>query len=160
MDIKIFDIFGKAAGIGGLSLAVFYFLFRDVIKKNIYTRLNQNQSFILMVLIISLISAITLSGIGSWIYYKLNEPPPIVNTVISGTVKTVTGEPTGSAKIIFDPLGGETSTIENGTYSQSFAIPSLGFPITVSVYHDNYLSTRRKIPLSANNTVNIELKKK
>ena len=142
VDIEIYKAFGQIAGIGGLALAVFLIIFRDIIKKNIFTKLNQRQSYTIFLLLIILTSLITLSGIASWLYAKVfyKPPPPEVKAVVSGVVQDENENLIRNAHIIFEPLGVDTRSKADGSFSKIIALPNLPFPVTISVIHSEYYS--------------------
>jgi len=45
MDYSTVEIFAKYAGLGGLALGIFLFLFRDIIRKNVFSQLTKIQSY-------------------------------------------------------------------------------------------------------------------
>ena len=47
-SVSIVELVGKIAGIGGLSLGVFFLLFREVIRKNIFQNLTKEQGYKIM----------------------------------------------------------------------------------------------------------------
>jgi hypothetical protein len=68
MNPEILKIVGQVAGIGGLALGVFLILFRDVIRKNIFPRLNEVQAYRLLIVIVILVWSIAIVGIVAWVY--------------------------------------------------------------------------------------------
>ena len=70
MGSDILKTVGQIAGIGGLAIGVFLLLFRDVIRKNIFTGLTKEQSYRLLRTIIILIWSIALAGIIAWVYVE------------------------------------------------------------------------------------------
>src|SRR5262249_49183264 len=58
---------GQIAGIGGISLAVFLVLFREIIRKTIFPNLTKHQGYRLLTLIVILVALIALAGIGAWL---------------------------------------------------------------------------------------------
>jgi uncharacterized protein YerC len=68
MGTEIYEIFGKIAGIGGLSLSVFLVLFRGFIKAKFLPDLTNEQAFRLLRLFLILCSLITITGMGLWAY--------------------------------------------------------------------------------------------
>lgn len=63
---ELFETFGKVAGLGGLALAVFLILFRDVIRKNIFSTLPPATTFRLMRQIIWAVWSIAALGLIIW----------------------------------------------------------------------------------------------
>jgi hypothetical protein len=68
MDSELLGWFGKVAGIGGLSLGVSLFLFRDIIRKEIFPKLTKLHAYQLLRLITILVWSITLAGLGAWVW--------------------------------------------------------------------------------------------
>jgi len=68
MDKEILEIFGKIAGIGGLSLGVMLLIFRDFLAKKIFSTLTKEQSFKLLRLLLILTWSIAIVGISAYIY--------------------------------------------------------------------------------------------
>lgn len=68
LDSEIFKVVGGFAGLGGISLGVFYLLFRDVIRKNIFPNLNKEQAYKLLAMILILVWSIAVLGIVAWVY--------------------------------------------------------------------------------------------
>lgn len=58
---------GKIAGIGGLALGTLLILFRDVVRKNIFSNLTREQSYKLLRLIIVLVWSVAIIGIAAWL---------------------------------------------------------------------------------------------
>lgn len=58
---------GKIAGIGGVALGVFLLIFRDVIRRNVFSRLPAAETYRLMRLIIVLTFLIACAGLVTWI---------------------------------------------------------------------------------------------
>lgn len=68
MDIETIKVFGQVAGMGGLSLGVFFYLFKEVIRKQIFPQLTKQQAYNIIRLILVLNSIVVLAGIGAWLY--------------------------------------------------------------------------------------------
>jgi len=62
--IKLAEI----SGIGGIALAVFLILFREILRKNIFPTLKKEDAYKLLVLIAMLVWTIAVIGIGAWLY--------------------------------------------------------------------------------------------
>ncbi len=61
------ETFGKVAGIGGIALGVFLLLFRDLIRKSIFSKLTKEQSFRLLRLIAFFVWTIAILGLIAWV---------------------------------------------------------------------------------------------
>jgi len=68
MDAQIIKTFGQVAGIGGLALGVFLYLFKEIIRQNFFSRLTKKHSYDIIRLMLILIWSIALAGIGTWVY--------------------------------------------------------------------------------------------
>lgn len=68
MSYTFFEILGKIAGIGGLSIGLVLVIFRQIIAKNIFPILYKDQGYKLLRLMIILTFSIALIGILAWLY--------------------------------------------------------------------------------------------
>ena len=55
LQIETIKTFGQIAGIGGLSLGIFLFLFKEIIKKKIFPQLTKVQAYKIIRLMLILI---------------------------------------------------------------------------------------------------------
>jgi hypothetical protein len=78
MDAETLKVVAQVAGIGGIALAVLLMVFREVIQKNIFTSLSQEEGYRLLRLIIVSTWSVAIIGIGAWLYAK-NQPGPTVD---------------------------------------------------------------------------------
>lgn len=97
MDFETLKGFGQIAGIGGLSLGVFFLLFRDVIRKNVFSKMSQANSYRLMRQLLFLVWSIAILGIGVWAVLQLRSPQSEENSV---------------------PVNGSSTVIQTGDGSQ------------------------------------------
>jgi hypothetical protein len=63
---EIIEIATKAAGLAGISVIVFYYLFREFIRKTIFPKLTKKQSYKLLRLFLILVFVTTIAGIVGW----------------------------------------------------------------------------------------------
>jgi hypothetical protein len=68
MDAELLKTLGLVAGIGGIALGVFLLIFRDVVRRQIFGRLNKDQTYRLFRLILILTWSIAVLGMGAWVY--------------------------------------------------------------------------------------------
>lgn len=61
---------GQVAGIGGVALGVLLLVFRDVVRRNIFPRLAQNQAYRVITLVVILTFAISALGLVVWGYVQ------------------------------------------------------------------------------------------
>jgi hypothetical protein len=108
MDYDIFETFAKYAGVGGLALGIFLILFRDVIRKNVFSQLTKEHSYRLLFLITVLIWALAISGLGAWVYLKSSES-------ISTSAKGVKNQASPENLYPTDVTSRHPETIQYGT---------------------------------------------
>lgn len=76
MDTEMIKIVGQIAGIGGISIGVFLILFREVIRKKIFSKLTKKQGFKIIVLFLIFVWSIAIVGIVAWVWSgKISSPP-------------------------------------------------------------------------------------
>ncbi len=68
--MEIIQEFGKIAGIAGIGLGVFLFLFKDIIAKNIFPRMTSRQAYNTIRLMMLLVWSIAVVGIGTWAFFE------------------------------------------------------------------------------------------
>lgn len=76
MNSELFEVLGKIAGIGGISLGIVLILFREIIRKKIFPSLTKQQAYKTIRLIITFVFIIALCGIGAWTFLELNKKEP------------------------------------------------------------------------------------
>jgi hypothetical protein len=106
-DMETLEVMGKVAGIGGLALGTFLILFRDVIRKSIFSNLSRDQSYRLIRLILILVWSIAIAGIAAWliapmiartdqaekkVVVTMDSPLLVYDTENNGTGRTNTDE--------------------------------------------------------------------
>jgi len=72
MDAEFFKTLGQLAGIGGIALGVFMYLFREVIRKSIFPKLNKKDAYKFLQLITILIWSVAIVGIGAWVWTEIH----------------------------------------------------------------------------------------
>jgi len=77
MEPKLFETLGQIAGIGGIGLGVLLLVFRDVIRRTIFSQLTRDHSYRLLRLIVVLTFFVAIIGLGTWAALKLNAPSSI-----------------------------------------------------------------------------------
>jgi hypothetical protein len=89
LDVSAIKAFGQIAGIGGLSLFVFVYLFREVIRKKIFPELSRDQAYKTIRLFMVLIFLLSISGLAAWVYVQIHAKPIIDPTDIRHQAETV-----------------------------------------------------------------------
>lgn len=67
---NLFLTLGKIAGLAGISIGLLLVIFREVIKRNIFSNLTKKQSYNILRLIIIFSFSAGILGIGGWIYIE------------------------------------------------------------------------------------------
>ena len=75
VDASMIKAFGQIAGIGGLSLLVFAWLFKEVIRKAIFPQLTREHAYQIIRLFMLLVFLLSFSGVGAWVYVERNKIP-------------------------------------------------------------------------------------
>ena len=75
MDKEILEFVGKMAGIGGISLGIFLILFREIIRRNIFSSLTKEQSYKIIKMSLILIWTIAIFGVSIWLYIEYIKLP-------------------------------------------------------------------------------------
>src|ERR1043166_4404995 len=68
MDVELLKRLGEALGIGGVALGIFFLLFREVIRKSIFPKLEKAGAYRLLRLITVLIWSVAVIGIAAWVW--------------------------------------------------------------------------------------------
>jgi len=111
MDSSIIKIAGQIAGIGGIALIVFLWIFRDIIRKNIFSKLTRQHSYQIFRLIIIITGLIALAGIAAWLYVNKKEhsgdkpatpinSPPVTTPTTSAEIPRPTPQATAITQSI------------------------------------------------------------
>ena len=98
MEAEVLKTVGQIAGIGGLALGVFLFLFRDIIRKNIFPQLTKQHAYRLLRLISVLVFLVAIAGLGAWVWRAREsgdriEGPGVINRGTVGGNVNVGGGP-------------------------------------------------------------------
>jgi hypothetical protein len=134
MDYNVFRIVGAVAGIGGIALASVVYIFREVIRKEIFPQLTKEQAYTLLNRIVVLIFIIGVLGIIAYIVVNWqsgnhdntnntrSEPTPtqtLVTSELSGTVLDQNERPIQGVKVTLDDIPGmlPVETSSDGIFS-------------------------------------------
>ncbi len=69
--VNLFEVAGSVAGIAGISLVVFYFLFTSIIER-VLPSLTRNAKKNIIVLMMFMVWSVTIIGMTTWIYMNTN----------------------------------------------------------------------------------------
>jgi hypothetical protein len=148
MDATLFQALGKYAGLAGISVGLILVVFRLVLKKNIFPKLNNDQAYALIRQMMYLTFAIGAMGIAAWAFVstKGNAGHSITGHLTDRDTKrpimyaevTLSGRPESARS---DGVGNFTLVITN-------SLPS--GPVHVFISKDGYETFDRNAALGQN----------
>lgn len=71
-SLKVFEIAGSIAGLAGISLTVFFFLFKTIIQKALPS-LTRNSRRNIIILMLFMVWSVTIVGMTTWIYSSTSD---------------------------------------------------------------------------------------
>jgi heme/copper-type cytochrome/quinol oxidase subunit 1 len=108
MDYDWFKVVGAVAGIGGIALASVAYIFREIIRKEIFPQLTKAQAYKLLNRIISLIFIIGILGVVAYIFVSF------LNGRSNSNVETAPSPtPTTSDKIDGSQTSANSNVVNN-----------------------------------------------
>jgi hypothetical protein len=103
MEAGLLKSLGQALGIGGVALGVFFLLFREMVRKSIFPKLDKMYAYRLLRLITISIWSVAVLGVGVWIVGNRNlssRPSSSIST--SGPQSPVVTGTKGDVQIQFN----------------------------------------------------------
>ncbi|HUI96132.1 MAG TPA: hypothetical protein VLX44_10290 [Xanthobacteraceae bacterium] len=97
MDAGLLKGLGAAAGIGGIALGVFFLLFRELIRKSIFPKLDKADAYRFLQLISVLVWSVAVLGIGAWVVGN-QKPQAQASTAPTGGSSSAPGIVTSGAQ--------------------------------------------------------------
>ncbi len=98
LDSEVLQGFGQVAGIGGLGLGVFLYLFREIIRKNIFANLGKEYSYRLLRQISYLVWSVGIVGMLIWLYVETITQQDVIQSSV-GTSSPNISEVNGSVSV-------------------------------------------------------------
>ncbi|HWN09109.1 MAG TPA: carboxypeptidase-like regulatory domain-containing protein [Pyrinomonadaceae bacterium] len=158
MDHELFKIAGAVAGIGGLALAAVVYIFREVIRKEIFPQLTKEQAYKLLNRIIVLVFLIGVLGIAAYLVVnwkngsdripnhnrdKQTPTPTPAKAELSGTVVDQNEQPLRGVKVSLDDIPGMTpvETSSDGVFILKDIPRSYGDGVRIRVIALGYIPT-------------------
>lgn len=125
MDAKLIEVFGRFAGLAGLGLGVFLLIFRAILKKDIFPKLNTTQAYRLLTQLMYLTFILAVIGILVWQFGKKS------HTITGHVTDASTRDPISDAEITLSgrPESGRTDGAGN------FSLPIVAEPIPSGPVH-------------------------
>jgi len=68
MEAELLKTLGQALGMGGVALGIFFLLYRELIRKVIFPKLDKRDAYRFLRLLSVLIWSVAIFGIGAWIF--------------------------------------------------------------------------------------------
>jgi len=160
MDAQILKIVGQVAGIGGIAIGTFLLLFREVIRKNIFSKLLKTHSYQLMRLLLILVWSVALAGIIAYVYvanphkqtvllYRGSVRDAVTKLPISGAVVSILGRPDITSQ----------ATDNKGDFSFTLETATGDFQGKVQATHSGYEVWTKELSLTASTTEEVLLSK-
>jgi hypothetical protein len=149
MDSNLFKVAGAVAGIGGIALAAVVFIFREVIRKQIFPQLTKHQAYNLLNRIILLTFVIGAMGIGAYVVTanwngvvdsNQNSTTTPVTADLSGTVLDQNDRPIQGARITLDDIPGmqAVETSSAGVFNLRNISKQYGQGVRIRVVMEGY----------------------
>jgi Trk-type K+ transport system membrane component len=96
MDATLLKDLGAVAGLGGLSIGVVMAIFREVIRKNIFPKLNARDAYRTIRLIVTLTFSVAVIGIAAWAYVEVQASGKSAAQTTSGANSPIISGVTGN----------------------------------------------------------------
>jgi hypothetical protein len=155
MDYELFKIAGAVAGIGGIALAAVVYIFREVIRKEIFPQLTKEQAYKLLNRIIILVFVIGVLGVVAYLIvnwqngsirnsnHNRDEQAPTptpAKAELSGIVLDGNDNPIQGAKVTLDDIPGMTAdeTSSDGVFTLKDIPKRYGEGVKVRVLKEGY----------------------
>jgi hypothetical protein len=141
MDLQILRIFGQVAGLAGLSLGVLLILFRDIIRKTIFSGLTQEHGYRLLRLIVILVWSLAVLGIGTWVYSNKQESSRQTKTESTPEPKPDPGPPKQFVNETAEYPMGEVPSGAHADYSPWYSLCSDNEPADWKIVDSTFTLT-------------------
>jgi hypothetical protein len=152
VDYELFKVVGAVAGIGGIAVAAVVYIFREVIRKEVFPQLTKEQAYRLLNRIIVLVFVIGVLGIISYLVVNwqsgnrnhiTDEPTPAPTPVLAeltGTVLDEDEQPLQGAKVTIDEMPGmkPVETSSDGVFSIRGIREKYGGQVRIRVAKEGY----------------------
>jgi hypothetical protein len=101
MDAGLLKTLGQTLGIGGVAVGIFFLLFRELIRKSIFPKLDKDDAYRFLRLVSVMIWSVAVIGIGAWIFgdQKARTQQPSIST--TGAQSPVVQDTKGDVRIDF-----------------------------------------------------------
>ena len=101
MEVGLLKTLGEALGIGGVALGIFFLLFREMIRKSIFPKLDKKDAYRLLRLITVSVWSVAVIGVGAWIIGDQKSSPHSSSITTSGPQSPVVQDTKGNVQMNF-----------------------------------------------------------
>jgi hypothetical protein len=101
MEAGLLKTLGQTLGIGGVALGIFFLLFRELIRKSIFPKLDKNDAYRFLRLISLLIWSVAVIGVGAWIIGDQKSRPQQSSISTSGPQSPIVTDTKGNVEMNF-----------------------------------------------------------
>ncbi|WP_353064587.1 hypothetical protein RBB77_02320 [Tunturibacter psychrotolerans] len=156
MEVQIFRTLGGIAGLAGLAIGMILFLYREILRKNVFPTLTKRDAYRLLRNIAILSWSIAMFGILGWawstaILHRSQPAPdgvaaaPDEALVIAGTVvDQSTNMGIGQATIVIDGQSSSFTSEDTGNFR--IALPGINRdPVRLSVTKNGYFKVDQSV---------------
>lgn len=144
MDVKLFEVLGKVAGLAGLSLGIAFLVFRAILKKDIFPKLNTIQAYRLLTQLMYLTFTLAVIGIFVWQLGKRN------HTLTGHVTDASTKKPVADAEITLSGRPESARTDGAGNFSLVIVEPLPSESVHLFVSKEAYGQFDRQAYLGQN----------
>ena len=162
MDAEVLKTVGQVAGIGGIALAVVLTIFREVIRKSIFPKLDPESGYRLLRLILVLTWSVALAGVGAWLLAKQWERPPApvaekVTFKLTGLVTDEQGNGVAGANVSVVGSGSFARSDSEGGFASTSVLDadraSDDQELIVRITKDGFRPMTERVKLNAKNLI-------
>ena len=157
MDADLLRNAGMVAGIGGIALAVLMTVFREVIRKNIFPRLDPQAGYRLLRLVLFMTWSVAIIGVGAWFMTKRADNPgaagtPLKEFTIVGLVTDAQENGIAEASISVVGKGSFVRSDSSGAFSLTTWLGDER-DVTVRITKDGYRPKTEPVTLPTKNLI-------
>ena len=162
MDAETLKTVGQVAGIGGIALAVLLTIFREVIRKSIFPKLDSDAGYRLLRLILVLTWSVAIAGVGAWLMAKQWERPaaPVRERVtfkLTGLITDEQGNGVAGANVSVVGSGSFARSDSDGVFSSTSVLDADETDddqeLIVRITRDGFRPMTERVQLGAKNLV-------
>lgn len=157
MDADLLRNAGMVAGIGGIALAVLMTVFREVIRKNIFPRLDPQAGYRLLRMVLFMTWSVAIIGVGAWFMTKRADNPgmtgtPLKEFTIVGLITDAQENGIAEASVSVVGKGSFVKSDSSGAFSLTTWLGD-DRDVTVRITKDGYRPKTEPVTLPTKNLI-------